>query len=232
MAASVGASASTRAGAALRSRILHHALPYIPEHSFTLRPLLRSLPDLPTDHADHDNAVTPEVLDVLFGSEISARKELVQAWEQEGLRDMLGDTTAQARQAGPTSKAGEIRTIAGLLARRLEYSARFGEHLVEVCPTSRRSGLCSSCSPLGADLIRHRHSSLPPGHRPRSPSPGGQSRSSPQSFPHYIVRQAPHCSWLRGVKAHQCSAQYSRRPMIAYLYFGSTPSAPSPMAGV
>lgn len=187
MAASVGASASTSASAALRLRILHHALPHISEHSFTLRPLLRSLPDLPTDHADHDNAVTPEVLDVLFGSEISARKELVQAWEQEGLRDMLGDSLGQAGQAGPSTKAGEMRIIAGLLARRLEYSARVGEHLVEVYPTPCHH----TYSQLGADLIRHRHSSLLPGHRPPSRSPGGQSRSSPQSFPHYIARQAP-----------------------------------------
>jgi hypothetical protein len=111
----------------LRTKILQHALPHLPEHSFTLRPLLDSLSSLPASHPDQSATVTPEVLDVLFGSELNARKELVQAWEEEGIRDMLKTE----------SRVGsEMDMLAGILARRLEYSSRIGDHLVEVCQVS------------------------------------------------------------------------------------------------
>ena len=73
----------------LRTKILQHALPHVPEQSFTLRPLLDALSSLPAAHPDRNETVTPEVLDVLFGSELNARRELVQAWEEEGVREML-----------------------------------------------------------------------------------------------------------------------------------------------
>jgi hypothetical protein len=109
----------------LRTHILKHALPYLPEHSFTLRPLLKSLNELPANHPDRNDKVTPEVLDVLFGSELNARRELVKAWEEEGLNDMLGAEIPKG--------SSEIEAIGEILARRLEYSSRIGEHLVEVC---------------------------------------------------------------------------------------------------
>jgi hypothetical protein len=74
---------------------------------------------------DRNDKVTPEVLDVLFGSELNARRELVKAWEEEGLNDML--------EAEIVKGSSEIEAIGEILARRLEYSSRIGEHLVEVC---------------------------------------------------------------------------------------------------
>ena len=109
----------------LRTQILKHALPYLPEHSFTLQPLLKSLNELPTNHPDRNDKVTPEVLDVLFGSEWNARRELVKAWEEEGLNDMV--------EAEVLKGSSEIESVGEILARRLEYSSRIGEHLVEVC---------------------------------------------------------------------------------------------------
>lgn len=109
----------------LRTTILKHALPHLPEHSFTLRPLLNSLNELPANHPDRNDKVTPEVLDVLFGSELNARRELVKAWEEEGLNDMIA---AEIPKGVP-----EIEAVGEILARRLEYSSRIGEHLVEVC---------------------------------------------------------------------------------------------------
>ena len=108
----------------LRTQILKHALPHVPEQSFTLRPLLDSLSNLPKDHPDRNDTITPEVLDVIFGSELNARRELVKAWEKEGLRDMVGFEIPK----GP-----ELELVGEILARRLEYSSRIGEHLVEVC---------------------------------------------------------------------------------------------------
>jgi len=107
----------------LRTQILKHALPHVPEQSFTLRPLLNSLSNLPKDHPDRNDTITPEVLDVIFGSELNARRELVKAWEEEGLNDMVGFELPK----GP-----ELELVGDILARRLEYSSRIGEHLVEV----------------------------------------------------------------------------------------------------
>jgi len=116
---------SIKMSMSLRTTILKHALPHLPEHSFTLRPLLNSLNELPANHPDRNDKVTPEVLDVLFGSELNARRELVKAWEEEGLNDMIA---AEIPKGVP-----EIEAVGEILARRLEYSSRIGEHLVEVC---------------------------------------------------------------------------------------------------
>jgi ubiquinone biosynthesis protein COQ9 len=121
------------ASSSLRTRILHHALTHVPEHSFTLRPLLNSLSALPASHIDHDLSVSPEVLDVLFGSELNARQDLVREWEDEGLRYMVDSKPAPLQQGiEKKGKARELDTIAEVLRRRLEYSSRIGEHLVEV----------------------------------------------------------------------------------------------------
>jgi hypothetical protein len=109
----------------LRTNILKHAIPHLPEHSFTLQPLLISLNSLPANHPDRNDKVTPEVLDVLFGSELNARQELVKAWEEEGLREMVGNDLPKG--------SPEIEAVGEILARRLEYSSRIGEHLVEAC---------------------------------------------------------------------------------------------------
>lgn len=109
----------------LRAQILKHALPYLPEQSFTVRPLLNSLSKLPVNHPDRNETITPEVLDVIFGSELNARRELVKAWEEEGLLEMAEIELPKGRP--------EIEAVGEILARRLEYSSRIGEHLVEVC---------------------------------------------------------------------------------------------------
>ena len=47
------------------------------------------------------------------------------AWEEEGLNDMLGPEILRG--------SSEIEAVGEILAKRLEYSSRIGEHLVEVC---------------------------------------------------------------------------------------------------
>lgn len=122
----------------LKAKILRDALQHIPEQSFTLRPLLLSVSSLPNNHADYDpTSSANSVVDVLFGSELNARRELVQAWEQEGLKCMLGpsssSTSIHGSKPGSNSKSGgEMQMLADIFARRLEYSSRIGEHLVEV----------------------------------------------------------------------------------------------------
>jgi ubiquinone biosynthesis protein COQ9 len=132
--------AGKMASSTLRSRILQHALPHVPEHSFTIQPLLQSLRSLPSTTPSNSSepalgsppaSVSRNTIDILFGSELNARKELVKAWEEEGLRDMT-DLNSSGRPATATRSKGELGVIADLLARRLEYSSRIGEHLVEV----------------------------------------------------------------------------------------------------
>ena len=87
--------------------------------------------------------MTRNTIDILFGSELNARQELVKAWEKEGLRHMVKSGSETTHRAAETKGVngtrshgtkGELGVMADLLARRLEYSSRIGEHLVEVCP--------------------------------------------------------------------------------------------------
>jgi hypothetical protein len=152
---------------ALRSKILTHALPLIPTHSFTPSTLTYSLSSLSKSHPDYqDGPVSDSIIDTLFGGDVGAKKALLQAWEQDGLRSMTG-TNALASGSGsvsgpsstssdngpqetssnmsdnptigaPSGYAPPNETTASdgyrlrqMLASRLDYSSRVGEHLVE-----------------------------------------------------------------------------------------------------
>jgi hypothetical protein len=121
----------------LKAKILQQALQHIPGQSFTLRPLLQSLSSLPPTQAS-SNTDPKSIIDVLFGSELNARRELVQAWAEEGLKEMLEEGKGSSSklgsrpQPGHSRQGGEMQVLAEIFARRLEYSSRIGEHLVEV----------------------------------------------------------------------------------------------------
>ena len=57
------------------------------------------------------------------------------AWADEGVREIRGDLKGEG-EAGTSSWKGTRARIGERLGRRLEYSARVGEHLVEVCSSS------------------------------------------------------------------------------------------------
>ena len=121
---------------ALRSSILTHALPHLPITSFTRQALLTSLSRLPTDHPDYRaEGISDSVLDTLFGDGRGAEGALVGAWADEGVREIRGDLKGEG-EAGTSSWKGTRARIGERLGRRLEYSARVGEHLVEVCSSS------------------------------------------------------------------------------------------------
>ncbi|TYJ52371.1 hypothetical protein B9479_007027 [Cryptococcus floricola] len=100
----------------LRAQILAKALSAIPSQSFTRPALVGSLVALKPEFPD------PEaVIDTVFGpGNVVPAKALVEAWEEEGLKSMRGTGEGQGRKG-----------LEALLARRLEYSAGVGEHLVE-----------------------------------------------------------------------------------------------------
>lgn len=120
----------------LRTKLLTHALPLIPTHSFTPLALTHALSALPTSHPDHQaESLSDTVLDTLFGSDVAAKKALVGAWEEEGLREMRSfEIDGAPGGAGPstTQRGGGQVMLREMMGRRLEYSARVGEHLVEV----------------------------------------------------------------------------------------------------
>ena len=119
---------------ALRSKILHHALPLIPAHSFTRPCLTYALSSLPTDHPDHRPPLEDSVVDTIFGPGSTASRGLVDAWEEAGLHHMVDGGTAPA---SVVSKKGKEKALEGLLERQLKYSSNVGEHIVEVCPFLR-----------------------------------------------------------------------------------------------
>jgi len=114
----------------LRSKILHHALPLLPAHSFTRQTLSLALSSLPTSHPDHRPDPTAEgVIDTLFGEGITAPGQaLVEAWDEQG----------RARMEAVDAKGG----VRGMLRDRLGYSAGVGEHLVEVRESFPLRGWC------------------------------------------------------------------------------------------
>lgn len=209
------------ASSSLRSKILQHALPHIPEHSFTIQPLVHSLRSLPSTSTDTSSSssksepetVTRNTLDILFGSELNARQELVKAWEQEGLRDMVDpgskSGSPSTMRAGETEGIngtrshggkGELGVIADLLARRLEYSSHIGEHLVEVRPTPLDRSSDHHLHPPATDLLtrmyRHKHSYRPLDHRhqyqyPPEPYPSSLGSYLP-SHPSTHLPRHPH----------------------------------------
>ena len=106
----------------LRSKILQHALPRLPTHSFTRHNLSLALTSLPPSHPDYRPDPTPEgMIDTLFGEGLLAPGQaLTEAWEKEG-RDGM-------------QRADVQEGVSGILRGRLRWSAAVGENLVQVCP--------------------------------------------------------------------------------------------------
>jgi hypothetical protein len=113
----------------LRSTILKHSIPLLPTHSFTRHTLSISLSSLPASHPDHRSApVDPGVIDTVFGEGTTTPcRALVTAWEEAGLTSMSDDAGSGIEGTGTSKERVKIR-----LRQRLRYSARLGEHLVEV----------------------------------------------------------------------------------------------------
>lgn len=113
---------------ALRAAILASAIKQIPTLSFTRAALnagLASLPQStlssisPSTSSPPDDAAREAIIDTVFGTDSSAPRALVEAWEEAG--NYIGELN------GPPKE----RTLTAL-SQRLEWSATVGEHLVEV----------------------------------------------------------------------------------------------------
>lgn len=122
----------------LRTSILTHALPLISTHSFTRAALSASLTRLPSDHPDaRSTPVNEAALDTLYGEGNGAALALVQRWAEEGSKTMMspsdGSSLAEGSASASSAKGkGREQRLGDMLARRIDYSAEVGEHLVEV----------------------------------------------------------------------------------------------------
>ncbi|GHJ85898.1 hypothetical protein NliqN6_2300 [Naganishia liquefaciens] len=97
-----------------RQTILAHALAHIPRQSFTQRALVSA-------------GAQPECLEAVLGA--NPERQLVREWEKQGLRAMGG---GEARKmGGKAQREVDLGRVRGALAKRLEWSGKVGEHLVQ-----------------------------------------------------------------------------------------------------
>lgn len=129
---------------ALRAAILSAAIKEIPSLSFTRAALSAGFSSIPPTVVSSlspstlDPTARDAVIDTLFGSDSSASRALVEAWEAYGANEMSG--------VGTGSPKDRVRSA---LSKRLEWSAGVGEHLVEVssnCPLIQAYALLSTAS--------------------------------------------------------------------------------------
>ncbi|KAK4683651.1 hypothetical protein P7C73_g6584, partial [Tremellales sp. Uapishka_1] len=158
----------------LRSAILSSAIPLLPNHSFTRQTLVDSLASLPassssssfsSSSSSSSSTANPEsIVDVLFGTgNSSPSKALFEAWAEAGRKDM----TNVVEQG-----------VGGMLERRLEWSSRVGEHLVEAYALSSAPSTSHAIPlpaldkiPLLSNLLNIK---LPPLYTPPSSPPSSQ----------------------------------------------------------
>ncbi|WVQ93999.1 hypothetical protein IAU59_001077 [Kwoniella sp. CBS 9459] len=152
---------------ALRSQILSHTLPLLPTHSFTRSALVTSLRSLKPEINNAD-----AVIDTVFGSgSVGPVKSLVEFWEEQGRSEMEME-----------SSLGEGNVeLEDVLARRLEWSAAVGEHLVEAYANLLTPSSTPSIPLPSLPILRQLLSSfkLPPAYSP--PQLGSSSPSSSSS---------------------------------------------------
>ncbi|WWD06137.1 hypothetical protein V865_004222 [Kwoniella europaea PYCC6329] len=152
---------------ALRSQILTSSLPFLSTLSFTRPALLQSLRSIKPDITNPD-----AVIDTLFGpGSVGASKALVESWEEEGLKVLNGPIEGK-------EDLGEV------LRRRIEYSSKVGEHLVEAYANLSTPSSTPSIPLPSLPILKTLLSSikLPPSYSPPSSS-SSLSRSTTNPNP-------------------------------------------------
>lgn len=115
----------------LKSSILKASLPHIKAHSFTLQAVQKGLAD--SSSSPLSSSLTSQdqqtyLLTNVFGDLATAERELVKAWEDEGIHRM---STPGDSQTETMTK----QTLKQVLRRRLAYTEETaGEHVVQVSP--------------------------------------------------------------------------------------------------
>ncbi|KAH0585299.1 hypothetical protein H2248_008540 [Termitomyces sp. 'cryptogamus'] len=98
------------------SRLLRLSIPLVRTHGFTREALARSVLELPQPEA-HSQPLSDTAVSALFGSGDLARRTLIRAWLDDGIRHI---------QSQPTGS-----TLSEVLHARLEYNEPVLQHLPE-----------------------------------------------------------------------------------------------------
>ena len=121
------------------SRLIKLALPLVRVHGFTREALSRSVLSLPENEV-HTEPLSDTAISALFGRGDDARRTLIKAWLEDGLRHM-GSTPGVARPATPLlasessgTGAEKKATFRDVLRARLEYNEPALPYLPEVRP--------------------------------------------------------------------------------------------------
>jgi hypothetical protein len=115
------------------SHLLKLALPLIKTHGFTRETLARSVVSLPSTSTSHPHSepLSDSAITALFGKGDAARRTLIDAWLDDGLRHMAsGSAKHRKRGEGGSTPA---RTIRDVLRARLEYNEPVLPHIPDVC---------------------------------------------------------------------------------------------------
>ncbi|WVF66384.1 hypothetical protein IAT40_001124 [Kwoniella sp. CBS 6097] len=157
---------------ALRSQILNNTLPLLSTHSFTRPALVSSLRSLKPEIQNAD-----AVIDTIFGpGSAGAVKSLVEFWEERGRSEMEGEA----------QESGVRVDLEDVLARRLEWSAAVGEHLVEAYANLITPSSTHSIPLPSLPILRQILSSIklpPPYSPPSQPASSSSSSSSTMAQP-------------------------------------------------
>jgi ubiquinone biosynthesis protein COQ9 len=119
------------------SRLLKLALPLVRTHGFTREALSRSVLSLPANEV-HSEPLSDTAVSALFGHGDDARKTLIEAWLEDGLRHM-GSIPGAERPTTPLLALETFRTgtekkasVKDALRARLEYNEPALPYLPEV----------------------------------------------------------------------------------------------------
>ncbi|TFK23641.1 hypothetical protein FA15DRAFT_681116 [Coprinopsis marcescibilis] len=127
------------------TRLLKLALPLVRTHGFSRAALARSVLELPTPERSHSEPLSETAVSALFGEGDDARRTLINAWLQEGLRQM--QTT-------------ESLTLNAVLRRRLEYNEPVLDRLPEVCAFALLATPSSGIAPIDPRPALHHASKI------------------------------------------------------------------------
>ncbi|KAF8170404.1 hypothetical protein BJ912DRAFT_1083821 [Pholiota molesta] len=122
------------------SHLLKLALPLIKTHGFTREALARSVVSLPsTSNAQpHSEPLSDSAITALFGKGDAARRTLIDAWLNDGLRHMAS-ASAKHRKGGEGGST-PARTIRDVLRARLKYNEPVLPHIPDAFALMASSG--------------------------------------------------------------------------------------------
>ncbi|KAF9472864.1 hypothetical protein BDN70DRAFT_886476 [Pholiota conissans] len=124
------------------SHLLKLALPLIKTHGFTREALARSVISLPSTSTaqPYTEPLSDSAVTALFGKGDAARRTLIDAWLDDGLKYMTVGPASVEALAGVEQEEAPPRTIRDVLRARLEYNEPVLPHIPDAFAVMATSG--------------------------------------------------------------------------------------------